>query len=89
MLSRLITLDNNEVHWVSFKYEHLPNLCYRCSCLTRPDKDCERWIESKGMLNKEEQYYEPWLRAAPFMASRETFLSVLGFYASKKTDKPG
>lgn len=51
---RLITLDNDEVHWVSFKYERLLNLCYLCGCLTYPDKDCERWIESKGSLRKED-----------------------------------
>lgn len=49
---RLITLDSNEVHWVSFKYERLPNLCYWCDCLTHPDKDCEWWIESEGTLKK-------------------------------------
>ena len=37
----LITLDNDEVHWVSFKYERLPNLCYWCGCLTHLDKDYE------------------------------------------------
>ena len=86
---RLITLDNNEVHWVSFKYERLPNLCYWCGCLTHPDNDCEQWIESKGMLNKEEQHFGLWLKAAPFMASRKAFLSIPGFYASKKADKNG
>ena len=86
---RLITLDNNEVHWVSFKYERLPNLCYWCGCLTHSDKDCERWIDSEGTLNKEEQHFGPWLKAAPFMASRKAFLSVPGFYASKKTGKKG
>ena len=86
---RLITLDNNKVHWVSFKYERLPNLCYWCGCLTHPDKDCECWIESEGSLNKEEQHYGPWLKAASYMASRKSFLSVPGFYASMKTDKPG
>ena len=86
---QLITLDNNEVHWVSFKYERLPNLCYWCGTLTHPDKDCEHWIESEGSLNKEEQHYGPWLKAAPFMASKKSFLSVPGFYASMKTDKAG
>lgn len=86
---RLITLDNNEVHWVSFKYERLPNLCYWCGCLTHPDKDCEQWIDSEGTLNKEEEHFGPWLKAAPFMASRKAFLSVPGFYANKKTDKKG
>ena len=86
---RLITLDNNVVHWVSFKYERLSNLCYWCGCLTHPDKDYERWIESKGMLNKEEQHFGLWLKAAPFMASRKAFLSIPGFYASKKADKNG
>lgn len=83
---RLITLDNNEVHWVSFKCERLPNLCYLCGCLTHPDKDCDRWIESEGTLNKEEQHFGPWLKAAPFMAFRKNFLSVPGFYTNKKAD---
>ncbi|XP_030958511.1 uncharacterized protein LOC115980404 [Quercus lobata] len=84
---RLITLDNDEVHWVSFKYERLPNLCYWCGCLTYSDKDYERWIESEGSQSKEDQHFGSWLRAAPFMASRKSFLSVSGFYASKKARK--
>ena len=25
---RMVEFSNGEVSWVSFKYEHLPNLCY-------------------------------------------------------------
>ena len=37
---RLITLEDGKNHWVSFKYERLPNLCYWCGCLTHDDRDC-------------------------------------------------
>ena len=86
---RRITLDNDEVHWVSFKYERLPNLCYWCGCLTHPDKDCERWIESEGSLRKEDQHFGPWMKAAPFIASRKNFLAVPGFFAKKKGEFSG
>ena len=36
-------LNDGEDSWVSFKYEHLPNLCYCCSRLTHHDKDCSLW----------------------------------------------
>ena len=36
---RLITLENGKEHWVSFKYERLPNLCYWCGLLTHGDRD--------------------------------------------------
>ncbi|XP_023916053.1 uncharacterized protein At4g02000-like [Quercus suber] len=88
---RRITLDNDEFHWVSFNYEHLPNFCYWCECLTHPDKDCERWIESEGSLGKEDQHFGPSMKAPPFMVSRKGFLTVPGFYANKKasrTDQP-
>ena len=84
---RLLTLENDEAHWVFFRFELLPNVCYWCGCLTHPDKDCKKWIESKGSLRKEDQHFGPWLRAAPFTASRNGFLSVLGFYAHKKAEK--
>ena len=73
---RLITLDNDEVHWVSFKYERLPNVCYWCGCLTHQDKDCEKWIDSEGSLSKEDQHFGPWLRATPVTTSKKGSLSV-------------
>ena len=86
---RWITLDNDEVHWVLFKYERLPNLCYWCGCLTHPDKDCERWIESEGSLRKEDQHFGPWMKAAPFMASQKSFLTIPDFFAKKKAVNSG
>ena len=64
---RLITLEDDKDHWVFFKYERLPNLCYWCGCLTHNDKDCEAWIESEGNLNPVDQQFRAWLRTPPFM----------------------
>ena len=86
---RLIMLDNDKVHWVSFKYECLPNVCYWCGCLTHQDKDCEKWIESEGSLSKEDQHFSPWLRATPFTVSKKGSLSVPGFHAHKKAEQKG
>ena len=35
----VVTLENGNKVWVSFKYERLPNICYWCSCLDHDDKD--------------------------------------------------
>ena len=86
---RLITLDNDEVHWVFFKYECLPNVCYWCGCLTYQNKDCEKWIDSEGSLSKEHQHFGPWLRATPVTISKKGSLSVPGFYAHKKAKQKG
>ena len=32
--------------------------------LTHGDRDCDRWLRSKGTLRQEEQQYGAWLRAA-------------------------
>jgi hypothetical protein len=36
--------------WISFKYKRLPNFCYWCGLLTHGDRDCEKWLRSKGSL---------------------------------------
>ena len=56
---RLITLEDGREHWVSFKYEHLPNLCYWCGLLTHGDKDCNKWIDSEGSLQQKDQQFGP------------------------------
>ena len=81
---RLLTLEDGRNLWVSLKYERLPNLCYWCDCLTHDDRDCDKWFESEGGLNSEDQQFGPWLRASPFSASRKKVVSVPGYYANKK-----
>ena len=54
---RLIALEDSREHWVSFKYERLPNLCYWCGLLTHGDKDCNKWIDSKGSLQQKDQQF--------------------------------
>lgn len=35
-----ITVERGECKWVHFKYERLPNFCYRCGLLSHALKDC-------------------------------------------------
>ena len=51
----LITMENGTKHWIRFKYERLPNLCFWCGWLTHSDKNCDLWIESKGTLSPDQQ----------------------------------
>ncbi|KAK9996581.1 hypothetical protein SO802_021267 [Lithocarpus litseifolius] len=37
---RRITIEGGESKWVYFKYERLPNFCYRCGVLNHALKDC-------------------------------------------------
>ena len=86
---RVITLDDNRELWVSFKYERLPNLCYWCGCLTHDDRDCERWIDSEGILDKSKKWYGSWLRAAPFNGVHRGVVSIPGLYPKKKVSPIG
>ncbi len=35
---------------IAFRYERLLNFCYWCGMLTHGDRDCDRWLWSKGTL---------------------------------------
>jgi len=83
---RVISLDSGKELWVSFKYERLPNTCYRCGCLTHDDKDCDQWVEPEGSLSTESQQFGPWIRAPPFFPSRKNVIKVLGFYTRLEKD---
>ena len=83
---RLIALEDSREHWVSFKYERLPNLCYWCGLLTHGDKDCNKWIDSEGSLQQKDQQFGPWLRTPPFQASRKNVINVPGFFAKKNKE---
>lgn len=37
---RKIIIEGGKPKWVNFKYERLPNFCYRCGFLNHALKDC-------------------------------------------------
>jgi hypothetical protein len=51
---RKVTLEDGTTHWVSFKYEQLPNFCYWCGKLTHGDKDCPLWLANTTSLRQTE-----------------------------------
>jgi hypothetical protein len=64
--------------WIAFKYERLPNFCYWCGLLTHGDRECEKWLRSKGSLRREDQQYGAWLRASVERPIRRVEVKVIG-----------
>ena len=61
-----INIEGGENRWVIFKYERLPNFCYRCGMLDHAIKEC-----SEGpLVNEREEegsfQYGAWLRGEPW-----------------------
>ena len=83
---RVLSMEDGEECWVSFKYERLPNICYWCGCLDHSDRDYVRWIESDGTLDSREREYGPWIRAAPTQTRRKSVVVVPGYYEARKKD---
>ncbi|KAK9994313.1 hypothetical protein SO802_024016 [Lithocarpus litseifolius] len=81
---QVLSMEDGEECWVSFKYERLPNICYWCGCLDHSDRDCVKWIESDGTLDNREREYGPWIRAAPNQMRRKSMVVVPGFYEARK-----
>uniref|UniRef100_A0A2N9HFR8 Reverse transcriptase domain-containing protein n=1 Tax=Fagus sylvatica TaxID=28930 RepID=A0A2N9HFR8_FAGSY len=73
--------------WIAFKYERLPNFCYWCGLLTHGDRECEKWLRSKGSLRREDQQYGAWLRASVERPIRRVEVKVIG-RGSPKVAKP-
>ena len=58
---RVITLPNGNKHWIKFRYECLPSICYWCGCLDHDDRDCDLWIQSNGSLKTDQQQFSSFL----------------------------
>ncbi|KAK7830830.1 uncharacterized protein CFP56_027894 [Quercus suber] len=62
---RKITIEGGESKWVNFKYERLPNFCYKYRFLNHALKDCND-DQDQSKLNEENQLqYGAWLRGEP------------------------
>ena len=57
-----ITIEGGEGKWVWFKYERLPNFCYRCGLLSHTLKDCPELGERNALGGNKELQYGAWLR---------------------------
>ena len=51
--------EEGEKVWVTFKYERLPTVCYRCGRLGHDDKHCD----AKEPRQTTEYQYGDWIRA--------------------------
>ena len=67
---QVISMDKGKKSWVTFKYEHLPNICYWCGKLDHSDHDCEIWLDSDGSLAETQKQFGLSLRAPPFFPSK-------------------
>ena len=66
---RKLKIEDGEDRWVLFKYERLPNFCYKCGMLDHDLKDCPN---SKGECRNgglTELQYGAWMRGDPVKRS--------------------
>ena len=82
----LITMENGAKHWIRFKYERLPDLCFWCGRLTHSDKNCDLWIKSKGTLSSDHQQFNSSLKVVPYSAKGKNVIFVPSFYEGRKSN---
>lgn len=73
-----VALNDKDEVWVSFKYEKLSNFCYWCAKVSHTNKECEKWLASKGNLTLDQQEYGAWFRAPPYNTGKTHFMKVSG-----------
>lgn len=84
---RKIWLEGKVIGWAALKYERLPNFCYWCGLVSHDDRDCDRWLGSKGSLWKEDQQYGDWMRAKTEFSVRRSSIFVQGSSQSQAGPK--
>ena len=67
-----VCIEGSSGRWVFFKYERLPNFCYRCGMLDHGEKVCSKSMPREENGEKGNAQYGPWLRGEPWRrANRE------------------
>ena len=64
-----INIDEGVARWVLFKYECLPNFCYRCGLLEHDLKDCTQKKETDKTSEMGELQCGAWMRGEPVRKS--------------------
>ena len=62
---RKINIVGEEARWVHFKYERLPNFCYRCGLLEHDLRECPVSVGRDKAEGMEDLQYGAWLRGEP------------------------
>ncbi|XP_075665851.1 uncharacterized protein At4g02000-like [Castanea sativa] len=61
-----IDVEGGESRWINFKYERLPNFCYRCGLLDHGIKECLEGPLVNGVVEEGSLQYGAWLRGDPW-----------------------
>lgn len=56
-----VKIEGGEQRWIRFKYERLPNFCYRCGLLTHDLMDCAEASDKGNNTEQTTLQYGPWL----------------------------
>ena len=60
-----INIEKEEARWVQYKYERLPNFCYRCGLLEHDQRECSESVGIDKGDEKGDLQYGAWLRGDP------------------------
>ena len=60
-----ITIEGGESKWIHFKYERLPNFCYKCGLLSHAIRDCPESTGLNFQMDDSQLQYGAWLRGEP------------------------
>lgn len=58
----LLNLQGNQ-NWISFKYERLPNFCFRCGIIKHNESRCMKVATNMSLHLGDQNQYGVWLRA--------------------------
>ncbi|KAE8731494.1 Kinesin KP1 [Hibiscus syriacus] len=61
--------------WVSFKYEHLADFCYKCGCVGHVDVHCVK-DTAMSIPDPSLPKYGPWMRANPSVSSMKALAEM-------------
>ena len=61
LLRRTAVKMNGVLKWINFRYERVPDFCYKCGIVGHSEKKCKNEVSIKK--GQHENQYGPWLRA--------------------------